>query len=124
MDTCTCCEKEETEYTCSECGKPTCEDCFITMTQFNAGRELPCKACDGKRARADRAERDRDYAREEAVRAERDRRSAEARARYHSPKAVAARARVKVERQETRAKARREFDVELVDVMKGFSRFF
>lgn len=124
MPTCNYCEDSETEYTCPDCGDPTCEDCFVPMTQFNAGRELPCLACDGKYERERHAENDREYEQKKASEDARELRSAQARARYRSPEAVAKRASAKVARREARAAQGREQVEKLAEAMSGFLKFF
>lgn len=114
MPTCSYCEDSETEYTCPECGDPTCEDCFILMTQFNAGHELPCKACDDKHERANERESAREYERDKAAWEEKDRRSAQARARRNTPEARAKRAEAKEARREAKAARARDRRVVLV----------
>lgn len=120
------CEKNEAEeYPCCECGMPTCEDCFEVMTQFNAGRDLPCLLCVSKRERSDRAEARREDEREAAWQAQRE----QARARYRSPEAVAKRQQQKAARIEAERDARRKRDEATARTVaaafvKGFGRFF
>ena len=121
---CHYCEKDGAEHYCPNCGEPTCEDCFDPMTQFNAGRELPCLAYANAAETQQRAENARERAREEAARKKREQRAAEARVRYNSPEAAAKRAQEREARRLADAERERETAERLARVMKDFARFF
>lgn len=125
METCHYCEKEDSaEYTCPECEEYTCEDCFVDMTQFNAGDPLPCKTCESERAHRYHAESDRLYA-EEQTKAEKRKKAAITRTRnYYSPEATAKRAAKKEAKRQAKLDQQRKVAASVAEAMSGFMRFF
>lgn len=125
METCHRCEEEDSaEYTCHECEEYTCEDCFVEMTQFNAGNPLPCKTCDSEREHRYHAESDRLHA-EEQAKVEKRKKAAIAREkRYYSPEATAKRAAKKETKRQAKLDQQRKIAASVAEAMGGFMRFF
>ena len=125
MHDCHYCESPDSaEYDCPRCGGWTCEDCFETMTQFNAGHELLCLGCRNASERADYAEADKLAKREAETASIRAERSRKAKLRYHSPEARQARADRKTAELERRKKVEKASMEAVGKVLAGFSRFF
>ena len=120
MDTCHHCE-QPTEWTCPDCDNPTCEDCFVPMTQFNAGSPLPCVVCERGYNNTRLTESSRQYEIEQVKEEKRIARNRSARANYNTPTARAKREAAKQERMAAKLNAEINMFKHLADVIKSFS---
>ncbi len=118
---CHMCESE-TDWYCSKCDQPVCEDCTVQMTIHNQIDCTLCQDCQDSQEASDYLERAKGWKIEKAAAKKKAARKEARRVAYYKPEAIEKRRVAKVARLAAAAELRKKQLAETVKVVSGMFR--